>query len=104
MLIVIPCDFTYTSGYGMFRLPGLVHMINRTLKKEGNTLTRVAQLVGCHSATAKGFWFDSWSGHMPGLPVQYLVGVCTRGNRSMFLSHMGVSLPLSLPSTLSKSK
>ena len=41
------------------------------------------------SRKVKGRWFISWSGRMPGLQVQSLVGVC------MFLSHIDVSLPLS---------
>ena len=45
----------------------------------------------------KGCQFGSWSGHMPGSQFQSLVGVHTRGNRWMFLSHIGVSRPLLLP-------
>ena len=44
------------------------------------------------SCKAKCHWFYSWSVHMPGL--------CARGNQSMFLSHINVSLPLSLPACL----
>ena len=45
-----------------------------------------------------GGWvqFDSQSGHIPRLRVQSPVGVGTVGNRSMFLSHIDVSLPFSL--------
>ena len=50
----------------------------------------------------KSHGFDSQSGHMSGLRVQSLVGVCSGGNTSMFLSHTDVSLPLSFPSPLSK--
>ena len=49
------------------------------------------------SCKVKGCWFDSWSGHMPGLWVQTPVGVCTGGNWSMFVSHIDLSLLLSLP-------
>ena len=40
--------------------------------------------------------FDSWSGHMPGLPVQSPVRAHMGGNRSKFLSHTDVFLPLFL--------
>ena len=46
---------------------------------------------------AKGRQFSSWSGHMPGLWVQSPVGAGTRGNPSMFLSHIDASFPLFLP-------
>ena len=45
----------------------------------------------------QGCWFNSRSGHMPGLQVSSPVGVCEGGNQSMFLSHVIVSLPLFLP-------
>ena len=38
------------------------------------------------SCKTKGRWFNSRSGHMPGLRVWFLVGACMRGNQSMFLS------------------
>ena len=62
--------------------------------------------VGCVlSHKVKGCcWFDSWSGHMLGLWVQALVEAHVRGNQSMFLSHIDVSLPVFLPSALSKNK
>ena len=54
--------------------------------------------VGCVSShKAKGHWFNSWSGHMPGLWVQSPVGACMRGSRSIFLFHINVSLSLFLP-------
>ena len=49
------------------------------------------------SHKAKGHWFDSMLGHMPGWQVQSLVRVHTRSNQLMFLSHINVSLPFSLP-------
>ena len=55
------------------------------------------------SHKAKGRWFDSWSGHMPGLRLWSPVGTHTRGNQSMFLSHINVSLCL-LPLLLSLKK
>ena len=51
------------------------------------------------SCEPKSPWFDSWSGHMPGLQVQSLVRACVEGNRWVFLS-----LSFSLPSPLSKIK
>ena len=44
----------------------------------------------------KGCWFDSQSGHMPGLRARSPVGGCTRGNHRLTF--------LSLPSSLSKNK
>ena len=41
---------------------------------------------------------------MPGLRFQSPVRVHAGGNRPMFLCHIDVSLPLSLPSLLSKNK
>ena len=49
------------------------------------------------SCKAKDHRFDSWSGHMPGLWARFPVGGRVRGKRSMFLSHVDVSLPLFLP-------
>ena len=60
-------------------------------------LAGVAQLVGTFSHKSKGCRFDSWSGHMPRLQVWSPVGVSTRGNWSMFLSCIDVSLLLSPP-------
>ena len=49
----------------------------------------------------KGGWFDSQSGHMPGLQARSLVGGRLRGNPSMYLSHIDVSPPPpSLPVSL----
>ena len=45
----------------------------------------------------KSCGFSSQSGHMPGLGVQSLIGVCTGGNQLLFLCHIDVSLPLFLP-------
>ena len=56
----------------------------------------MAQLVGALFCALKGCWFDSESGHIPGLWVASLVRVCTGGNKLMFLSHIIVSLSLSL--------
>ena len=55
----------------------------------------VAQLAGCHPTQAKSCRFDSWSGHRPGLWAWSLVRMPARGNRSMFLSHIDISLTLS---------
>ena len=58
-------------------------------------LAGVAQLVGVSFCKQKGQMFDSWSGPMPGMQVWSLYGMYVRGSRSMFLSHIDVSLPLS---------
>ena len=71
-------------------------------EKFKRALTSMAQLVGVSSHKPKGHRFDSQSGHMPRLWVRSLVGACVRGNQLMFLSHINGSLPLSLPSLLSK--
>ena len=44
----------------------------------------------------KSCGFDSQSGNIPRSWVQSPVGECSRGNSSMFLSLINVSLPLSL--------
>ena len=59
----------------------------------GRALVGGAQLVGALPYRSKGHRFDSQSKHMPGLRVWSLVGAPTIGNRSMFLSHVDVSLP-----------
>ena len=56
------------------------------------------------SLKAHGCLFDSWSWHMPRLLVQSPVGARARGNWSLFLSHVDVSLSFSLPSPASKNK
>ena len=49
------------------------------------------------SLRLKGHRVNSWSGHMPQLQARFPVGgMCTRGNQSMYLLHIDVSLPLSL--------
>ena len=50
----------------------------------------------------KGRWFDSQSGHVPGLPAGALVGGRMRDNPAMCLFYIDVSLTLSLLSHLSK--
>ena len=70
------------------------------LKSSKRSPVQVAQLVGASSRTPKGCGFDSQSGHIPRLQVQSPVTVSTAGCRSMFLSHIHVSL--SLPSSFSK--
>ena len=55
------------------------------------------------SCKPKDHGFNSQSGHMHGLGVWSPVGVHRRGNQSMFLSHIGVSLPLFLSPSLSPS-
>ena len=60
------------------------------------------QLVGAASRKLKGCEFKCWSGHLSRLRVQSPVGVHMRGNLLRFLSHIDVSLPLSLPPSLCK--
>ena len=73
--------------------------------KQQQTLTSVAQMDGHHPRKAKNRWFDSWSGHMPRLRVQFPVGACRRDNPSMFFYHIEVSLPALSPLPLpSKNK
>ena len=49
------------------------------------------------SRRMKGRQFDSQSGHMPGLHVQSLDGIHTKGIQLIFLSHIDISVPLFLP-------
>ena len=71
----------------------------------------VFQVVGASSHTPRGCRFDFWSGHLPRLQVQFVVGVCMGDNGFMFLSLssplpssslLPPSLPPSFPSSLSK--
>lgn len=50
----------------------------------------------------KGHQLDFWSEYIPKLRVWSPVGACTRSSRLMYLSHIGIFLPLlfSLPSPL----
>ena len=64
---------------------------------------RVAQLSGAWSHAAKGWGFDSWSGHMPRLKVQSPVGAHIGGNQSVFLPHIDVSLCFSVSLSVSLS-
>ena len=62
---------------------------------------QVAQLVRTLSCTPKGCGFDSQSGHIPGLWIRTPAGGYLEAINQWF-SHTDVSLPLSLPSSLSK--
>ena len=68
--------------------------------KTTNDPGQVAHLVGASSGTKIACRFYSCLGHVPRLWVQSLVGTRTGGNRSMFPSHIDVSL--SHPPVLSK--
>ena len=69
------------------------------LKIDSVGLAGVVQLVEALSHKPKGSGLVSWSGHITRLWVHSPVRVCIRGNQPMFLSHINVSLPLSLPPT-----
>ena len=72
-----------------------------SLKKEVNSaLAPVAQWVECRPHKAEGRQFDSRSGHKPGLRVWSQVGMRVRGNQSMFLTLVFLSLSPSLPLSL----
>ena len=58
-------------------------------------LAGVAQLCGVLLPKPKDRGFDSWSRHMPRLWVWSPVRVRARSNRSIFLSHIGISVCLS---------
>ena len=62
---------------------GHISLAKAMLKKYLIALTGVAQLVGCCPAKQK--------------VASSIAGEGTRGNHSMFPSHMDVSLPLSFP-------
>ena len=87
------CSF-YSQGnrsqrYSLFNFSGLV-------KGSGRFPGWVAQSVEALSHAPKGCSFDPWSGLISRLWVGSLVRVHTGGNRSMSLSHINVSLSLSL--------
>ena len=56
----------------------------------------MAHSVGVSSYKLKGCGFDPCSGHTLKLQVQSLVGAHSEGNPLIYLSHINVSLPLSL--------
>ena len=58
-------------------------------------LASVAQLVGAMSCKLKSCRFNSRPVHMPGFQIWSEVRAHVRGSRSMFLSHMDISLSLS---------
>ena len=68
-----------------------------------SALAGVGQLVGVSFCKSKCCGFDSCSRHTPGLLVWYPVGSHGGGRGRMFLSHIHVSLFLSLPSLSLKS-
>ncbi|KAF6109679.1 hypothetical protein HJG60_010910 [Phyllostomus discolor] len=92
---------------------GIVGLTLRQLGGAGG----IAQLVGVLSSRSEGCKFNSQSGYMPGLQVQFPVRACMGGNQSMFLSlsllssppHLSLSPPLLFslsslpPSSLSES-
>ena len=70
-------------------------MLSNEEKKEKKCqIIALARWLGGLKApyTPKHCRFDSQSGHIPRLQVQSLVRVHTRGNQSMFLSHINVFL------------
>ena len=64
-------------------------------KNKALALASVVQLVGA-SCTPEGQELNSWSGHVPRLLVCFLVRVYMEVSQLMFLSHIHVSLSLSL--------
>ena len=70
------------------------------VKMSTGALAGAAQSVGASSHKPKGCGFDSWSGHMPGLQVPSPIQGSYESNQSMFLSHIDVFLPTSLPPLL----
>ena len=67
---------------------------------------RHGSVNGASSRRGKGLWLEPLSGHVPGLWARSLARTCVRGSRSMFLSHVDVSLLslLFLSFPLSKNK
>lgn len=74
------------------------------LKMESVTLTGMALQIELLACETKGVWFDDQSGHVPELPARRPVGGQVRGDPSMSLSHIGVSLPLFSPLPPQKNK
>ena len=79
--------------------------MNNLIKKMCKSPGWVAQLLRESSQSPKGCGFNSPPGRIPRLCVRSPVRACTGGYQSMFLSHINVSvclsLPLSPPSSLS---
>ena len=74
---------------------------SQEIRRNGVCPGPVGQLVGALFCAPKGRRSKPRPGHIPRLWVQSLVGVCIRGNQSMFLSHSNVSLSLPFPLPLS---
>nr|KAF6346940.1 hypothetical protein mPipKuh1_010670 [Pipistrellus kuhlii] len=73
-----------------------------TLKILKKALADVVQFIGVSSShTPRSGGFDSWSGRMPGLQAQSLVGACRRQAINVSLSHQGLPLFPSLSLSLS---
>ena len=70
------------------------------LRTSGLSPGRVVQLAGASPWTLKGCGFNCWSGQLPRPRILSPATARTRGNRSMFLSHIHATL--SLPPSLSK--
>ena len=66
-------------------------------RDEALALTDEASLVGCHPEKGKVAGLIPGQGTCLGCGFSPLLGVPTRSNRSMFLAHIDVSLPLILP-------
>ena len=75
---------------------------NTTYKRTNCCPGQAALVVGASSCAPEGLGFDSHSGHIPRLQVQFPVKVRMEGSWLMFLSHIDVSLslPSFLPSVL----
>ena len=79
---------------------GQIKVVSRVVSKNRKKcLTHVTQLVE-YVLKSKRSPFDPQSGHTPRLQVWSLVKMHTRGNQSMFLPSVFLSLSLSLPSPL----
>ena len=93
----LPHLFCLVLNWFVLLIVKILHFSLKSSRSMGKDPGRCGSVDWALPCNAKGHPFDSWSEHMPGLRVCSLVGAHTRDNRSMFLSHISVSLPLSIP-------
>ena len=85
LLVTISMDYFFScpSTFNLF--------VSLDLKWVSSSPDLVAWLVGVSSCVPKDCGFNLWSGHIPRLQIQSLVGVYMEGKQSMFLSYIDVS-------------
>ena len=103
LLLTRSVNKNITNTYFVCRMYYILYSYNKINWRKENVIKIIRSPGQCGSVgwvsycKVRGCRFNSWSGHMPGLWAWSLVGEHARGDRLMFLSHIGVSLPPFLP-------